>query len=113
MEKAQTSQQPICGQEALDLLNCLAESPVDDERCNRLLNSLKACIREKKVKKFTLGVAEQSKGEADPMSKKLVMALIIALEIYMRKGLIRTLLSDFNVTILVSTSQIKSLSCKI
>ncbi|KAK3021879.1 hypothetical protein RJ639_047383 [Escallonia herrerae] len=47
MEKAQPSQQPICGQEALDLLNCLTESPVDDEKCNRLLNSLKACIREK------------------------------------------------------------------
>ncbi|MCD7457940.1 hypothetical protein HAX54_036594 [Datura stramonium] len=50
--------QPVCAQEALDLLNCTVESPYDKEKCQRLLESLRQCVLNKKVKKFSL--AEQS-----------------------------------------------------
>ncbi|PSR91450.1 Cx9C motif-containing protein [Actinidia chinensis var. chinensis] len=60
--------QPICAQEALDLLNCVTESPLDQEKCLRLLHSLHECVQSKKVKKFTL--AEQNKERVDSMSKK-------------------------------------------
>ncbi|KAA8520919.1 hypothetical protein F0562_011592 [Nyssa sinensis] len=60
--------QPVCAQEALNLLNCVTESPFDQDKCLRLLHSLRDCVQSKKVKKFSL--AEQKGGEADPISKK-------------------------------------------
>ncbi|CAL1373533.1 unnamed protein product [Linum trigynum] len=39
MEKAVA----VCGQEALDLLNCVAESPYDQDKCLRLLQALRDC----------------------------------------------------------------------
>jgi len=45
MEKQST--QPICGQEALQLLNCVAESPFDQEKCVRFLQSLRECVLSK------------------------------------------------------------------
>ncbi|KAF8412147.1 hypothetical protein HHK36_000103 [Tetracentron sinense] len=38
---------PVCSQEALDLLNCVAESSFDQEKCLRLLNSLRDCVLNK------------------------------------------------------------------
>lgn len=36
---------PVCAQEALDLLNCVAESPsYDQDKCLALLNSLRECV---------------------------------------------------------------------
>ncbi|KAG7621546.1 Cysteine alpha-hairpin motif superfamily [Arabidopsis suecica] len=52
MEKQST--QPICGQEALQLLNCVAESPFDQEKCVRFLQSLRECVLSMKVKKFSI-----------------------------------------------------------
>ncbi|XP_024005672.1 uncharacterized protein LOC18030829 [Eutrema salsugineum] len=46
--------QPVCGQEALLLLNCVTESPFDQEKCLRLLQSLRECVLSKKVKKFVI-----------------------------------------------------------
>ncbi|CAA7042246.1 unnamed protein product [Microthlaspi erraticum] len=46
--------QPICGQEAVNLLNCVSESPFDQEKCMRLLQSLRECVLSKKVKKFSI-----------------------------------------------------------
>ncbi|KAL6986368.1 hypothetical protein U1Q18_019736 [Sarracenia purpurea var. burkii] len=60
--------QPVCAQEALDLLNCVTESPFDQDKCLRLLQSLRDCVQNKKVKKFTL--AEQSEGQVDSQGKK-------------------------------------------
>lgn len=40
-------QQPACGQEALDLLNCVAQTPYDHDKCLRLLNSLRECVLNK------------------------------------------------------------------
>lgn len=37
----------VCGQEALDLLNCVTLSPFDQEKCVRLLNSLRECVLNK------------------------------------------------------------------
>ncbi|KAH0708677.1 hypothetical protein KY284_010104 [Solanum tuberosum] len=41
---APESLQPVCGQEALDLLNCTTESPYDKEKCQRLLEALRQCV---------------------------------------------------------------------
>ncbi|TMW85378.1 hypothetical protein EJD97_023255 [Solanum chilense] len=51
---APESLQPVCGQEALDLLNCTTESPYDKEKCQKLLETLRQCVINKKVKKFSL-----------------------------------------------------------
>ncbi|KAF4389335.1 hypothetical protein G4B88_006394 [Cannabis sativa] len=58
--------QPVCAQEALDLLNCVTQSPYDQDKCIRLLNSLRDCVLTKKVKKFS--IADQ---EAKPSDKKI------------------------------------------
>ncbi|THU57408.1 hypothetical protein C4D60_Mb03t03220 [Musa balbisiana] len=50
--------QPVCAKEALALLNCTVETPFDRDKCLRLLDSLRSCVLEKKVKKFS--VVEQS-----------------------------------------------------
>ncbi|KAK4400925.1 hypothetical protein Sango_1198600 [Sesamum angolense] len=44
MDTSQNQQQAVCGKEALDLLNCVAESPYDQEKCLSLLQSLRQCI---------------------------------------------------------------------
>ncbi|CAA7037414.1 unnamed protein product [Microthlaspi erraticum] len=46
--------QAVCGQEALNLLNCATESPFDQEKCLRFLQSLRECVLSKKVKKFVI-----------------------------------------------------------
>lgn len=38
---------PVCAQEALNLLNCVTESPFDQEKCYRLLHSLRECVLSK------------------------------------------------------------------
>ncbi|KAM5572247.1 hypothetical protein ABKV19_012352 [Rosa sericea] len=60
--------QAVCGQEALDLLNCIAQSPYDQDKCLRLMNSLRECVLNKKVKKFSL--ADQQQKDAKPADKK-------------------------------------------
>ncbi|KZV35199.1 hypothetical protein F511_09011 [Dorcoceras hygrometricum] len=70
MDTSQNKQQAVCGQEALDLLNCVAQSPYDQEKCVTLLQSLRQCVLNKKVKKFSL--AEQNKEQADPVGKKQI-----------------------------------------
>lgn len=54
--------QPVCAQEALDLLNCVAQTPYDHDKCVRLLNSLRECVLNKKVKKFSLAEEPQDSG---------------------------------------------------
>ncbi|XP_010541443.1 PREDICTED: uncharacterized protein LOC104814903 [Tarenaya hassleriana] len=61
-------EQPICGQEAVDLLNCVTETPFDQEKCFRLLQSLRECVLAKKVKKFS--VPTQDNGGASSASKR-------------------------------------------
>ncbi|KAI3979278.1 hypothetical protein MKX01_007754 [Papaver californicum] len=46
--------QPICTQEALDLLNCVTGAGFDQEKCIRFLNALRDCVLDRKVKKFSL-----------------------------------------------------------
>ncbi|XP_022754135.1 uncharacterized protein LOC111302531 [Durio zibethinus] len=36
--------QPVWRQEALDLLNCVTQSPFDQEKCTSLLLSLRECV---------------------------------------------------------------------
>ncbi|KAI9081714.1 hypothetical protein K1719_036317 [Acacia pycnantha] len=55
----ETQGKPVCAQEALDLLNCVTQSPFDQEKCHRLLHSLRECVLAKKVKKFSLAEREQ------------------------------------------------------
>lgn len=42
MEK--TSDKPECAQQALDLLNCVTQSPFDQDKCLHLLNALRECV---------------------------------------------------------------------
>ncbi|KAG9135549.1 hypothetical protein Leryth_026324 [Lithospermum erythrorhizon] len=44
----------ICGEEALDLLNCVTESPYNEEKCSRLLRSLRQCVLNKVIFLFNL-----------------------------------------------------------
>lgn len=44
--------QPICAQEALDLLNCVTESPFDQDKCMRFLHSLRECVLAKVLPKI-------------------------------------------------------------
>ncbi|KAL8103116.1 hypothetical protein AgCh_027592 [Apium graveolens] len=68
MEKSKPKEaEAVCSQEALALLNCVADPSYDQEKCLPLLNTLRSCILEKKVKKFSL--AEQSKGESTGTTK--------------------------------------------
>lgn len=39
--------EPVCGQEALDLLNCVTDSSFDQEKCLRFLQSLRECVLSK------------------------------------------------------------------
>ncbi|OAY59625.1 hypothetical protein MANES_01G046100v8 [Manihot esculenta] len=59
---------PVCAQEALDLLNCVAQSPYDQEKCVLLLQALRECVLNKKVKKFSL--ADQDQQEGNPVVKE-------------------------------------------
>lgn len=43
MEKAEG----VCGKEALELLNCVASSSFDQDKCINLLNSLRKCVLDK------------------------------------------------------------------
>ncbi|XP_033143306.1 uncharacterized protein LOC117132638, partial [Brassica rapa] len=52
--------QPVCGQEALLLLNCVTESPYDLEKCIRFLQSLRECVLSKKVNKFVIPSQEHA-----------------------------------------------------
>ncbi|KAK3159682.1 hypothetical protein QOZ80_1BG0049750 [Eleusine coracana subsp. coracana] len=88
-----TTPQPVCAQEALELLNCAAASPYDRDKCLALLDALRDCIAQKislnrskhlmnilggkckhqmKVKKFSLAEtsstapAEAPKSESKP-----------------------------------------------
>ncbi|KAI3453788.1 hypothetical protein Pfo_010451 [Paulownia fortunei] len=70
METSQNQQQAVCGKEALDLLNCVAQSPYDQEKCLSLLQALRQCVINKKVKKFSL--AEQTREQADSSGKKQI-----------------------------------------
>lgn len=38
------STKPVCAVEALDLLNCVTQSPYDQEKCLALLHSLRDCV---------------------------------------------------------------------
>ncbi|CAN4095219.1 unnamed protein product [Withania somnifera] len=60
---AQQNPQPVCGEEVLQLLNCTIESPYDKEKCQRLLESLRQCVINKKVKKFSLAEPSIAKPE--------------------------------------------------
>ncbi|KAL1217741.1 hypothetical protein V5N11_002191 [Cardamine amara subsp. amara] len=63
--------QPICGQEAVNLLNCVSESNFDQEKCIRLLQSLRECVLSKKVKKFSIPSDDHNhQDEAASVSKK-------------------------------------------
>ncbi|KAG8382165.1 hypothetical protein BUALT_Bualt05G0048300 [Buddleja alternifolia] len=68
METSQNQQQAVCGKEALDLLNCVAQSPYDQQKCVSLLQSLRQCVLNKKVKKFSL--EEQTKENSDSSGTK-------------------------------------------
>ncbi|CAA0838208.1 Cox19-like CHCH family protein [Striga hermonthica] len=70
MEPSQNQQLAVCGKEALDLLNCIAQSPYDQDKCNSLLQALRQCVVDKKVKKFSL--AEQTKEQADSSGTKQI-----------------------------------------
>lgn len=43
----EVSPKPVCAQEALNLLNCVTESPFDQDKCLRLLHSLRECVLSK------------------------------------------------------------------
>ncbi|CAJ1937305.1 unnamed protein product [Sphenostylis stenocarpa] len=58
----------VCAEEALALLNCVTQSPYDEQQCLRLLNSLRDCVLAKKVKNFSL--AGQEKQATKPSTKK-------------------------------------------
>ncbi|OMO86186.1 Cysteine alpha-hairpin motif superfamily [Corchorus olitorius] len=60
--------QAVCGQEALDLLNCVTQNPFDQDKCIRLLHSLRHCVLTKKVNKFSLDKQEHK--DKDSVSKK-------------------------------------------
>ena len=50
MEKegvGENEKQPVCGEQALDLLNCVTQSPYDQDKCLRLLQSLRDCVLNK------------------------------------------------------------------
>ncbi|KAH7513790.1 hypothetical protein FEM48_Zijuj11G0023000 [Ziziphus jujuba var. spinosa] len=68
MGEPSSQSQPVCADEALDLLNCVTKSPFDQEKCLRLLHSLRECVLNKKVKKFSL--ADQEQKEASSTDKK-------------------------------------------
>ncbi|OQU82617.1 hypothetical protein SORBI_3006G275200 [Sorghum bicolor] len=61
MEKTTTTPQPVCAQESLALLNCIASAPYDRDRCLALVDALRECIvhkREMHIRRdaYSLGV---------------------------------------------------------
>ncbi|KAG6399376.1 hypothetical protein SASPL_140856 [Salvia splendens] len=68
MGSSLNQQQAVCGKESIDLLNCVAQSPFDQEKCLSLLQTLRQCVINKKVKKFSL--AEETREQADSSGKK-------------------------------------------
>uniref|UniRef100_J3KXU7 CHCH domain-containing protein n=1 Tax=Oryza brachyantha TaxID=4533 RepID=J3KXU7_ORYBR len=64
-----TTAKPVCAQEALALLNCAAESSYDRDKCLALLDALRACIAQKKVKKFSLADTSPTGTSETPKSK--------------------------------------------
>ncbi|KAL4651467.1 hypothetical protein ACB098_01G145200 [Castanea mollissima] len=68
VSQSKSQSEPVCGKEALDLLNCVTQSPYDQDKCLRLLQSLRDCVLTKKVKKFSL--ADQEQQEANTTGKK-------------------------------------------
>ncbi|KAE8672496.1 Arabinogalactan protein 22 [Hibiscus syriacus] len=68
MEKA--SAQPVCAQEALELLNCVTQSPFDQDKCLRLLHSLRDCVLKQKVNKFSLDDQDNHQHDTDSVTKK-------------------------------------------
>nr|ABR17210.1 unknown [Picea sitchensis] len=65
----QQEAEPVCGDEALKLLNCVASTPYQEEKCVALLSALRTCIIQKKVGKFSLAKQEDHQSRA-PASKK-------------------------------------------
>jgi hypothetical protein len=47
MEKTTTTPKPVCAQESLALLNCVAAVPYDRDRCLALVDALRDCITQK------------------------------------------------------------------
>ncbi|KAF7810365.1 Cysteine alpha-hairpin motif superfamily [Senna tora] len=43
MDEGGAGEKPVCAQEALDLLNCVTQSPFDQDKCLHLLHSLREC----------------------------------------------------------------------
>ncbi|KAF3673385.1 putative crooked neck-like protein 1-like [Capsicum annuum] len=68
MDASPQNAQPVCGEQVLELLNCTIESPYDKDKCQRLLDSLRQCVINKKVKKFFL--AEPSIGKPEGSNEK-------------------------------------------
>ncbi|KAG7552721.1 Cysteine alpha-hairpin motif superfamily [Arabidopsis thaliana x Arabidopsis arenosa] len=62
--------QPVCGQEAVNLLNCVSESKFDQEKCVLLLQSLRECVLSKKVKKFLIPSQDHNQDGAASLSKR-------------------------------------------
>ncbi|XP_020878811.1 uncharacterized protein LOC110227738 [Arabidopsis lyrata subsp. lyrata] len=62
--------QPICGQEAVNLLNCVSESKFDQEKCVLLLQSLRECVLSKKVTKFSIPSEDHNQDGAASLSKR-------------------------------------------
>jgi hypothetical protein len=55
-----TTPQPVCAQEALELLNCAAASPYDRDKCLALLDALRDCIAHKVLPLFHLSLIPPS-----------------------------------------------------
>ncbi|CAD6258977.1 unnamed protein product [Miscanthus lutarioriparius] len=68
MEKTTTTPQPVCAQESLALLNCVASVPYDRDRCLALVDALRECIVHKRVKKFSLAEPSSTTSTEAPKS---------------------------------------------
>ncbi|KAL1569152.1 hypothetical protein AAHA92_00664 [Salvia divinorum] len=68
MDTSLNQQQAVCGKESIDLLNCVAQSSFDQEKCLSLLQALRQCVINKKVKKFSL--AADTREHPDSSGKK-------------------------------------------
>ncbi|KAL5226404.1 hypothetical protein ABZP36_014669 [Zizania latifolia] len=64
-----TTTKPVCAVEALALLNCATESSYDRDKCLALLDALRACIAQKKVKNFLLAETSSTGTTETPTSK--------------------------------------------
>ncbi|KAJ1281927.1 hypothetical protein BS78_03G010800 [Paspalum vaginatum] len=68
MEKMTTTPQPVCAQESLALLNCVAAVPYDRDRCLALVDALRECVAQKRVKKFSLAESSSTASSEPPKS---------------------------------------------